>query len=53
VEPAAGAAGAVALFGHAEPIGEPVVAHGPFVMTTREEILEAMRDYQAGRFGSL
>lgn len=53
VELAAGAAGAVALFGHAEPIGEPVVAHGPFVMTTREEILEAMRDYQAGRFGSL
>lgn len=38
------------LFGHALPIGEPVVAHGPFVMNTREEILEAIRDYQAGRF---
>ena len=33
------------------PTGEPVVAHGPFVMTTREEIGEAIRDYQAGLFG--
>jgi hypothetical protein len=42
---------AVLLFGHAKPIGEPVVAHGPFVMSTREEIMEAIRDYQAGKFG--
>ncbi len=42
--------GAVLLVGHAEPIGEPVVAHGPFVMNTREEILQAIRDYQAGTF---
>lgn len=41
---------AVLLFGHADPIGEPVVAHGPFVMNTREEIGEAIRDYQAGKF---
>ena len=40
----------VLLFGHADPIREPVVAHGPFVMTTREEITEAIRDYQAGKF---
>jgi len=39
------------VFGHAKPIGEPVVAHGPFVMNTREEIMEAIRDYQAGKFG--
>jgi len=38
------------LFGHADPIGEPVVAHGPFVMNTHQEINEAIRDYQAGKF---
>jgi redox-sensitive bicupin YhaK (pirin superfamily) len=37
-------------FGHAEPIGEPVFAHGPFVMNTREEIVDAIRDYNAGLF---
>lgn len=42
---------ALLLFGHAAPIGEPVVAHGPFVMNTREEIVQAIRDYQAGMFG--
>ena len=41
------------LFGHADPIGEPVVAHGPFVMNTREEIAQAVHDYQAGLFGGL
>jgi quercetin 2,3-dioxygenase len=44
---------AALLFGHAEPIGEPVVAHGPFVMNTREEIRQAMMDYQSGKFGGL
>ena len=43
---------ALLLFGHAAPIGEPVVAHGPFVMNTREQIAEAISDYQAGRFGA-
>ena len=38
------------LYGHALPLGEPVVAHGPFVMNTREEILQAIRDYEAGKF---
>jgi redox-sensitive bicupin YhaK (pirin superfamily) len=36
-----------------KPIGEPVVGQGPFVMTTREEIRQAMLDYQSGRMGSL
>ncbi len=42
---------ALILFGHAAPLHEPVVAHGPFVMNTREEIVRAIADYQAGRFG--
>lgn len=42
---------AVLLFGHAEPIHEPVVSHGPFVMNTTQEIHQAYADYQAGKFG--
>lgn len=38
------------LFSHADPIGEPIVAQGPFVMNSNEEIAAAVRDYQAGRF---
>jgi hypothetical protein len=44
--------GAFVLFGHAEPIGAPVVSHGPFVMNTREQIGQAINDYQAGLFGA-
>ena len=42
---------ATILYGHADPIGEPVVSHGPFVMNTREEIVRAIEDYNAGLFG--
>lgn len=34
-----------------QPIREPIVHHGPFVMNTREEILTAVDDFQAGRMG--
>jgi hypothetical protein len=36
-----------------EPIHEPVVGQGPFVMNTQEEIRQAIRDYQSGRMGRL
>lgn len=35
------------------PLNEEVVSHGPFVMNTHTEILEAMRDYQKGKMGIL
>jgi quercetin 2,3-dioxygenase len=35
------------------PLNEEVVSHGPFVMNTQTEILEAMRDYQMGKMGVL
>ena len=44
---------AFVLFGHAPPLREPVFSHGPFVMTTREEIIEAINDYRAGKFGTM
>ncbi|MBX5467263.1 MAG: pirin family protein [Firmicutes bacterium] len=34
------------------PLGEPVVAYGPFVMNSMDEIREAFRDYQLGRFAT-
>lgn len=36
-----------------EPIDEPVVGHGPFVMNSSEEIRQALSDYSSGRFGRI
>lgn len=36
-----------------EPIAEPVVGHGPFVMNSRAQIQQAFEDYQLGRMGEI
>ena len=44
---------AVVLILSGEPINEPIVAQGPFVMNTRSEIVQAIGDFNMGKFGYL
>ncbi len=44
---------ATILVSSGEPIAEPVARYGPFVMNTRDEIIQAAQDYQAGKMGHL
>lgn len=45
----AGDEGARFILVSGQPLGEPIVQHGPFVMNTRAEIEQAFRDYQSGK----
>ena len=53
LELAAQAAPFEALVLAGKPLNEPVVQYGPFVMNTRAEVEQAVRDYHAGRFGQI
>jgi len=46
----AGTQGARLILVAGRPLREPVVRHGPFVMNTRQELMQAFIDYQEGRF---
>ena len=44
---------AVVLLLSGRPLDEPIVGYGPFVMNTREEIMQAMKDFDSGKFGQM
>ena len=44
---------AIVLLLNGAPLNEPIVGHGPFVMNTREEIMQAFNDFNSGRFGQI
>ena len=46
-----GSAGTRALLITGQPLHEPIAQYGPFVMNTREELMQAVEDFQAGRLG--
>lgn len=36
-----------------EPLNEPIAGHGPFVMNTREQLMQTFHDYQTGKFANI
>jgi len=44
---------AIVLIISGEPINEPIISYGPFVMNTKQEILQAYEDFDKGKFGHL
>lgn len=51
--PATSAGGVRCLLIYGAPIHEPIARHGPFVMNTRDEIIQAFEDYQSGHMGEI
>ena len=49
----AGGSGARLLLLAGVPLSEPVARYGPFVMNTRQELITAVRDYEAGKLGEI
>jgi redox-sensitive bicupin YhaK (pirin superfamily) len=43
----------VVLLLSGQPLGEPIVGYGPFVMNSQDEIKQAMRDFESGNFGQI
>jgi len=44
-------AGARTILVAGRPLNEPIAQYGPFVMNTRDELMQAVHDFQSGRFG--
>ncbi len=53
IQVSAGEAGADLLILGGEPLDAPIVRYGPFVMNSEAELVDAIRAYNAGRFGRI